>query len=133
MKFVKIAAVLIGCLPALLHAVEPSTNSLQRIVAAEAKNHIGEKAIVKGTIAEVNRAERIVRLNFEQPFPKQRFTAVIFSSRTNLFQDLDKLKGQTVEVSGEITDYRDRPQIVLSATNQLKVLEPVSSPGSPRK
>ena len=109
------------------------TNSVQKVAASQAKNHIGEKAIVKGTIAEVNRAERIVRLNFEQPFPKQPFTAVIFASRTNLFPDLDKLKGQTVEVTGEITDYRDRPQIVLSATNQLKVLEPVSSPELPRK
>jgi len=33
---------------------------------------------VTGTIVEVNQAEKLVRLNFDKPFPAQTFTAVVF-------------------------------------------------------
>ncbi len=104
-------------------AQETKTNSPAKIPAAEAKTHLGANAIVIGAIVEVNRAEKLVRLNFDKPFPNQPFTAVIFGDKTNLFAELEKLKGKTVEVSGKITDYRGRPQIVLTATNQLKLIE----------
>jgi DNA/RNA endonuclease YhcR with UshA esterase domain len=99
------------------------TNAPIRITATEAKEHIGAQVMVKGTIAEVNVGERIVRLNFEQPYPKNPFTAVIFPANTNKFPEVEKLKGKTVEVSGKIAQYRERPQIVLTSTNQVKVLE----------
>ena len=63
-----------------------------KAAAADAKANIGTNAIVTGKIVEVNIAEKLVRLNFEKPFPKQLFTAVIFGDKTNLFPDLDKLK-----------------------------------------
>jgi len=79
--------------------------------------------VVKGKIAEVNVGERIVRLNFEQPYPNNPFTAVIFPANTNKFPEVEKLKGKTVEISGKIAQYRERPQIVLTSTNQVKVIE----------
>jgi DNA/RNA endonuclease YhcR with UshA esterase domain len=94
-----------------------------RISATEAKAHIDAQAVVKGTIAEVNVGERIVRLNFEEPYPKNPFTAVIFPANTNKFPEVEKLKGKTVEISGKIAQYRERPQIVLTSTNQVKVVE----------
>jgi DNA/RNA endonuclease YhcR with UshA esterase domain len=108
--------------PAVLLAQD--TNSVQKIPSAQAKDHLEENAVVVGTIAEINQAEKLVRLNFEQPFPKQTFTAVVFASKTNLFPNFDQLKGKTVEVSGKITAYHERPQIVLNSTNQLKVVGP---------
>lgn len=99
------------------------SNLVLSIPAAEAKEHIGEQVAVKGTIAEVNQTERITRLNFDKAYPKQTFTAVVFSDKTNLFTDMDKLKGKSVEVRGKIVAYRDRPQIVLTTTNQLKIVE----------
>lgn len=114
------------CAPAV--AEDAKTNSLPTIKATEAKEHIGTNAVVTGKIVEVNKVERLVRLNFDKPFPKQPFTAVIFATRTNLFPDLDQLKGKSVEVSGKIADYHGRPQIVLESTNQLKVVEQASEP-----
>jgi len=99
------------------------TNAPIQISASAAKEHIGAQAVVKGTIAEVNVGERIVRLNFEHPYPKNAFTAVIFPANTNKFADLEKLKGKTVEISGKIAAYHERPQIVLTSTNQVKVIE----------
>jgi len=106
------------------------TNAPVKITAAEAKQHVGDEAVVSGTIAEVSKGEKIVRLNFDESFPKQPFTAVVFSTRTNAFGDLEKLKGKKVEVKGKITAFRDRPQIVLNETNQLKVVEGGESPKS---
>jgi DNA/RNA endonuclease YhcR with UshA esterase domain len=109
-------------------AEEAKTNSPPTIKASEAKEYIGTNVVVTGKIAEVNKVERLVRLNFDKPFPKQPLTGVVFSTKTNLFPDLDTLKGKSVELSGKITDYHGRPQIVLERTNQLKVVEQASEP-----
>jgi len=102
---------------------EAKTNAPVKIPASEAKANIGTNAIVTGKIAEVNKTERLVRLNFENPFPKQTFTAVIFADKMSLFPEVEKLKDKTVEVSGKIVAYRERPQIVLTNASQLKVAE----------
>jgi DNA/RNA endonuclease YhcR with UshA esterase domain len=99
------------------------TNAPIQISATEAKEHIGAQAVVKGKIVEVNVGERITRLNFEEAFPKTPFTAVIFPRSTNQFPELEKLRGKTVEVSGKVTAYRERPQIVLTSSNEVKVIE----------
>ena len=101
-------------------AQETKTNT---IPAAESRQHIGEKLSVTGKVAEVNNSEKLVRLNFDQPYPRNTFTAVVFAARTNLFKGLMELKGKTVEVTGKIAEYRGRPEIVLSSTNQLKVID----------
>ena len=97
--------------------------SPERIAASAAKEHIGSSLTVTGLVADVNIAERVVRLNFGQPFPNQVFTAVIFAGNTNKFSDLEKLKGRMVAVTGKVAAYRDRPQIVLTSSNQLSVIE----------
>jgi DNA/RNA endonuclease YhcR with UshA esterase domain len=106
----------------------PAAKEPVNIPAEGAKKHIGDEAVVTGTIAEVSKAEKIVRLNFDQPFPRQPFTAVVFSTKTNDFGSFDDLKGKKVEVKGKITAFHDRPQIILDSTNQLKVLEAAEGP-----
>jgi DNA/RNA endonuclease YhcR with UshA esterase domain len=107
---------------------EAKTNAPIKIPASEAKSNIGTNAIVTGKIAEVNKNERIIRLNFDAPFPKSTFTAVIFPDKMKLFPDVEKLQDKTVEVSGKIAAYRERPQIVLTSTNQLKIVERANEP-----
>src|SRR5437899_9463925 len=103
---------------------EAKTNSLPaKIPASEAKEHVNAEAIVSGKVIELYKTEKLVRMNLDKPFPNQPFTAVIFANKTNLFPDLDRLKGKTIEVTGRITEYRDQPEIILIRTNQLKVLE----------
>lgn len=109
----------------LLAADSTNTSASDKVLtipASESMEHVNKKAVVTGTIAEVNIAEKLVRLNFDKPYPKQTFTAVVFAAHTNDFPDLEKLKGKKVEVTGKIATYRDRPQIVLLSTNQLKVV-----------
>lgn len=104
------------------------TNAPIQISTIEAKEHIGAQAVVKGKVVEVNVGERITRLNFEEIYPKTPFTAVIFPRNTNQFPEVEKLKGKTVEVSGKVAEYRDRPQIVLTSSNQVKVVEGAKEP-----
>jgi DNA/RNA endonuclease YhcR with UshA esterase domain len=107
-------------------AQETKTNHSNLVVSvksSEAKEYVGSQAVVKGTIAEVSKTEKIVRLNFDMPYPKQTFTAIIFSDKTNLFPEMETLKGKPVEVRGKIVEYKDRPQIVVTSTNQLKIVE----------
>ena len=111
-----------------LLAQEVKTNAPIRIKASEAKANIGTNAIVTGKIADVNKTEKIIRLNFDEKFPKTTFTAVIFPDHMKEFPDVEKLQDKTVEVRGKIAAYRDRPQIVLTSTNQLKVVEKALEP-----
>jgi DNA/RNA endonuclease YhcR with UshA esterase domain len=110
--------------PALLAQDSDSkTNGPAKIQAEAAKDNIGKQVAITGKVAEVSKAEKIVRLNIDKAYPKQPLTAVIFAPNTNGFGDLDTLKGKTVEITGKITDFRGRPQIVLTSTNQLKIVE----------
>ena len=104
------------------------TNAPIQISATAAKEHVGTEAVVKGRIAEVNVGERVTRLNFEDAYPKSPFTAVIFPRNMNQFPEIEKLNGKTVEVNGKIATYHDRPQIVLTSSNQVKVIEQSKEP-----
>jgi hypothetical protein len=128
MKSFTFLVTLLGLFCGAAPGQEAKTNPPVRIQAADAKANIGTNAIVIGKIVDVHFSEKVVSLNFEKPFPKQPFTAVIFGDKTNLFPGLEKLKGKTVEVSGKIVEYRDRPEIKLDSTNQLKVVETAAEP-----
>lgn len=103
-------------------AADTNAPTTTAIPAAEARNHIGEQLVVTGKVVEVNVAEKLVRLNLDQAFPKTPFTAVIFAPNTNRFGDLKRFENATVAVEGKVTEYRGRPQIVLTSTNQVKLL-----------
>lgn len=108
-----------------------NTNAVPiRVSALEAKKYYNVQAIVTGKVAEVNVAERLVRLNFEKAFPSNVFTAVIFADKTNLFPAVRELKNKTVEVTGRIAEYRGHPEIILTSTNQLKVIVEDQSSGT---
>jgi len=109
---------------ALVVAEDAPTNAAPlKIAATDAKEHVGANVIVAAKVAEVNKIQSLVRLNLEKPYPNQPLTAIIFSEKTNLFPELEKLKGKMIEINGKITEYRSRPQVVLTSTNQLKVVE----------
>jgi hypothetical protein len=138
-SFVTLLGLLAATAPAQeVNTNSPSTNSVAAsppaaIAAAEAKKHLNTQATVTGTIAEVHLGGSVVHLNFEKPFPDAPFIAVIFANKTNLFPEIEKLKGKTVEVSGMITEYRSKPEIILTSTNQLKIVEKVATPAATEK
>jgi len=102
---------------------DAGTNALPKIPASEARANLGKEVVVTGTVAEVNKTERLVRLNLDKAYPNQALTAVIWADKTNLFPEIENLKGKAVEIRGKITDYRSRPEIVVTKTNQLTVVQ----------
>jgi DNA/RNA endonuclease YhcR with UshA esterase domain len=113
---------LTGLTAALVLVCAMPANGADRINAAEAKEYIGKNVVVTGIVAEVHVSEKLVRLNLERAFPNQPFTAVVFANRTNQFPTLTSLKDKRVEVSGIISEYRSRPEIIVNRTNQLRIV-----------
>ncbi|HEV2692381.1 MAG TPA: hypothetical protein VG347_05745 [Verrucomicrobiae bacterium] len=101
-----------------------STNSAApiRIGTADADKHIDESAIVTGKVAQVTFRPKVVFLNIDEAFPDSPFTVVIMSKNTNDFGDIQALEGKSIEVSGKIKSFKDKPEIVIDSTNQLTVL-----------
>ena len=114
-------------------AEDEKKSAAPKIISAfEATNHVDETVTVTGKVAQVS-IRGMTYLNFEKPYPATPFSGVIFAAKTNLFTDLDKLKDKNVELSGKITLFRDRAQIVLESTNQLKVVEKAQVSGESDK
>ena len=95
------------------------------LTAIEAKNHIGEQGTVCGKVVSTRYAEgsrgNPTFLNFDQPYPNQIFTMLIWGSDRAKFDEPEtKYRGQQICVTGKITDYKGTPEIVASELSQVK-------------
>lgn len=108
---------------AVLNAQDKERKKPDVLPASDAKGKVGETITIEAKVAEVNKTEKIVRINLGARFPKQELTLVIFPANFSKFEDVEKLEGKTVRVTGKVTEYQKRPQIVLDAKEQLKVQE----------
>ncbi len=87
----------------------------------EAGNYHGRVVTVKGFVADVYQSEKVAYLNFVEKFPKNPFTAVIFASKFSDFPDIIKYKNKDVEVTGRVSMYREKAQIILNSPKQIVV------------
>jgi hypothetical protein len=98
----------------------------EKLTAAEAKNHVGEKATVCGTVASTHCAEKSkgqpTFLNLDEPYPKQIFTIVIWGKDRPKFGEPEKkYRDKRVCVTGAITAHRGTPEIVASDPAQIDI------------
>jgi DNA/RNA endonuclease YhcR with UshA esterase domain len=91
------------------------------ITPMEAGNYNGRTVTVKGFVADVYQSEKVAYLNFVEKFPKNPFTAVIFASKFSDFPDIIKYKNKDVEVTGRVSMYREKAQIILNSPKQIVV------------
>ena len=98
----------------------------QKLTAAQAKDHIGEEAVVCGVVASTRYAAtsrgRPTFLNLDRPYPNQVFTVVIWGENRAKFgkPEVD-YEGKRICVTGTITSYRGVPQIVVDEPEQIKI------------
>lgn len=111
------------CLPLVALNGQDKDKKSEVLPAKDAKGKVGETITIEAKVAEVNKTEKIIRINLGARFPQQDLTLVIFAANFSKFEDVEKLEGKTVRVSGKVTEYQKRPQIVLDAKEQLKVQE----------
>src|SRR5262249_42455825 len=90
----------------------------------DAAGHFGGTATVCGVVASTKFAtgsrSQPTFLDFGKPYPNTVFTAVVFGSDRPKFGTPEKsLLGKRICVTGQIRDYRGRPEIILSDPSQL--------------
>jgi DNA/RNA endonuclease YhcR with UshA esterase domain len=95
-----------------------STNAATVVRAEDAGGHVGETATVCGIVASAKFApgshSQPTFLDLGKPYPNPAFTAVIFGDDRPKFGTPETtLRGKWVCVTGQIRDYRGKPEIIL--------------------
>jgi DNA/RNA endonuclease YhcR with UshA esterase domain len=90
----------------------------------DAVGHIGETATVCGVVAsakyETNTQSQPTLLDLGKPYPNAAFTAVVYGNNRQKFGSPEtSLRGKRICVTGLISDYRGKPEIVLTEPSQL--------------
>jgi hypothetical protein len=107
MKTIRQLVVMLFCILAIGNA----NAQTKKFNAAEAKDHIGERATVCGKVVSVHFAGRSkgqpTFMNLDEPYPRQIFTIVIWSSDRPKFGDPEsKYRDFRVCSTGKITQFR---------------------------
>lgn len=88
--------------------------------AAEAGKHVGEIATVTDKVDGVHQSGKgNIFLNMGGKYPNQAFTAWIPSASAGQFSNPQQYEGKTVAVSGKITLYRGKPEIIVTNVSQI--------------
>jgi len=104
-----------------LYAFSPSAATVS---PEDAASHVGESATVCGIVASAkfatgSRAQPTF-LDLGKPYPNSAFTAVIFGDdRAKFGTPETTLRGKRICVTGQIRDYRGKPEIILNDPSQL--------------
>ena len=90
----------------------------------DAVSHIGETATVCGVVAsakfEAHARSQPTLLDLGRSYPRAVFTAVIYGDNRSKFGTPEtSLRGKRICVTGQISDYRGKPEIVLTDPSQL--------------
>lgn len=100
-----------------------STANADAINCNDASKHVGDSLTVRGYVADVFESEKVSYLNFENKFPRNVFTCTVFAGSAGSFGELKKYRGRQVEVTGKITSYKNKPQMILWTEAQIRILE----------
>ncbi len=94
--------------------------SIGTIDYTDAPAHVGEYASVRGTLVDsYTSASGTVFLDFCKSYKTCPFSGVIFADDAKKFTNLSSLAGQTVTLTGKISSYQGKAEIVLSNPSQL--------------
>lgn len=95
----------------------------QEVIASkDAKDNIGKTAHVKGKVVGVFASKNgNTYINFDEKSPNQTFTVVLFKDTQ---VDISKItEGSILTISGEIKEYKGKPEIVLLTADQIISVE----------
>jgi DNA/RNA endonuclease YhcR with UshA esterase domain len=105
----------------LPQAVQPTSI---RISYTQAPDYVGKYVCVTGIVDHVYTSQKgTVFLNFCPDYKSCPFGAVIFGSNTTKFPSLRRYTGRKIEITGFITLYQNRPEIILESPAQIKLAQ----------
>lgn len=86
----------------------------------QAGSHIGDYASVRGTLVEAyTSASGTVFLDFCKNYKTCPFSGVIFADDAEKFGNLSRYNGTVITLSGKISSYQNKAEIILSEPSQL--------------
>jgi micrococcal nuclease len=93
------------------------------IDACDSAKHVGENVTIQGVVADAYQSSsQTMFLDFNKPYPDNCFAAVIFKSSLDKFQDpQNSYTNKTVRVSGKVSEYQGKPEIILNDPSQIEV------------
>jgi hypothetical protein len=93
-----------------------------RISFYQAPDNIGKVVCVTGKVDHVYTSGKgTVFINFCADYKNCPFGAVIFVSNAPKFPNPQQYTGKNVEITGFITAYQGRPEIILESPDQIKI------------
>ncbi|MEP6646727.1 MAG: hypothetical protein ABJC12_06535 [Saprospiraceae bacterium] len=98
----------------------------QTVPGDSIKYYEGKKVVVCEKVADTHITTsdmKITYLNFGSAYPNQMFTAVIFETDLPKFNYVpaEYLKGKKICLTGVVKIYKNRPEIVISSPDQIKI------------
>jgi hypothetical protein len=98
-------------------ADQPST-----IADTDAAAHVGQTVTVEGLVAVVYKSPKGgYFLDFENAYPSEVFSGVVFAPSAAQFGDLTSYRGERVQITGQIRLYKGKPEIILETPDQLRL------------
>ncbi|RFZ92931.1 hypothetical protein D0C36_16210 [Mucilaginibacter conchicola] len=82
------------------------------------KNYIGKTVSVQGKVYSVKDIGSMVLANMGAAYPNQLLT-LAFKGDTKALAGT--LEGKTVSISGQVIDYKGKPEIIVTSAEQVKV------------
>jgi len=93
------------------------------IADTDAAAHVGQTVTVEGLVAVVFKSPKGgYFLDFENAYPNQLFSAVVFASSAAKFSDLTSYRGKRVQITGQVRLYKGKPEIILDSPDQLRLV-----------
>jgi len=88
--------------------------------AADAAKHVGETATITDRVDGIHQSGKgNIFLKMGGKYPNQAFTAFIPSSSAGQFSQPQQYEERTVAVSGKITLYKGKPEIIVNSPSQI--------------
>ena len=104
--------------------IEPAL-AQKKLIASEAKDHVGETATVCGNVVSTRYAASTkgqpTFLNLDKPYPNQVFTVVIWGSNRSKFGKPEvEYSEKRICVTGKISLFRGIPENVVDDPHQIR-------------
>ena len=87
--------------------------------ADQAKGHIGETTTVEGKVSVQRTRDGETYIRVDGQGPDAPLSAYVSRWNKGKLQDLDKLDGKNVRITGHISTFRGRPEIFLTDPGQI--------------
>ena len=111
----------LGCSLGLAALATPALAQMPIIAPADAKAHVGQTVTIEGPVDNVYSARSgMTFIDIGGRYPDNVFAAVILTDDSAKFPNVKALDGKVVDITGAVSLYRGKPEIILKSADQVK-------------